>query len=235
MHFQLWFPGESRDAAGLLRSSGLADLADGCQETLMKMRPDGESGLLINWTGQIGFFLERQKWVDCGKYWIGLWLDSPCLPQELARSSLFHGYEVLLSDGQRWQIPLATELPATLRLVDRCWTKVRKPQFEAFWRASETWYRRLMLCDLDPETIGVREGLTRDQIEQELGEFCVTALRQNYRVTPEIVSELGLLDTQTALRIIWSVVDGLAIKEVLAEVQVRADEESAFEKKTADG
>ncbi len=238
MHFQIWFPGQTRDAAGLLRAAGLADFVGGHSECMTTQRlPDGvvKDGLQVNWGGQAGCFPDRQKWVplvatDATAY-LGLWLDSPCTPDDLRRSSLFNGYKVKLADGADWQVPLAVELPATLRLVDRSWTKVRKPQFDEFWAQSEVWYRRFNLFDLNPETVATSEGIDAAALQHEWAEFCVFALRQNYRLTPLIASELGILDTDSLLKITWSVVDGMAIKEVLAEMQEIADRNSAFEKK----
>lgn len=236
MHFQLYFPLKLRDAAGALRAAGLADLASGCQETVTGVSLDPQEtnppkGLLVTWSGLAGWIPSRQRWIDCGEYWLGLWTDSPCVPEDLARQSLFTGYSVTLGDGQAWRVPLASELPATVRLVDRNWTKVRKPAFDEFWRASEVWYRRFMLYDLDPAQIQTAEGTDAGTLLTEMAAFAVFALRQNYRVTPDLLSELGVFDSSNLLQIVMAVVDGMDIKAVLAEMSYNADVESATAEK----
>ena len=244
MHFQVWFPGKTNNGAQLLRDVGLADFVEGHRECMTTQRlPDGvvKDGLQVSWGGgDAGYFPDRQSWVplrslDFGEIGpqLGYWLDSPCTPDDLRRGSLFNGYKVKLADGNEWQVPLAVELPATLRLVERAWTKVRKPQFDDFWAQSEVWYRRFMLFDLNPDTMASQEGIDAAAMQTAWAEFCVFSLRQNYRVTAEIASELGILDTDSLLRITWSVIDGMAIKEVLNEMQGIADRDSAFEKKAA--
>ena len=232
MHYQLWFPGATRDAAGLLKSAGLADFVEGAMESIARI--DDVAGLLVTWSGEAGYIPDRQKWITPfvgATYRIGFWTDSSCGPEDLRRSSLFDGYLNTLGDGQTWQIPKAADLPSTMRLVDRQWTKIRKPRFDGFWKRSEAWYRRFMQCDLESDTICRVENLTPSQLYHDWSDFCVEALRQNYRLTPEIASELGLLDSESLLRITMAVVDGMAIAEVLAEMRHNADVESATEQK----
>lgn len=231
MHFQLWFPGQARDSAGLLRANGLADFVEGAKESVDKLNPQTLPGLWITWSGESGAAPDRQRVIDCGNYSIVFWTDSPCAPEELQRRSVFVSYSLDLSDGNAWLIPKASELPADFRLVDKAWAKVRKPQFNQFWAESETWYRRLIKDDLDAQTICAAENLTVEALQGQYADFCTVALRQNYRVTREIVSELGLLDSSGVLGIIMRVVDGIDIREVLDEARERDDTETAFEKK----
>ena len=233
MHYQIWFPGVTRDAAGMLKSAGLADLVEGARESIARI--DDQAGLLVTWSGEAGYISDRQRWFTPftgATYRIGFWTDSPCTPQDLQRRAMFSGFLQALGDGATWQIPVAADLPSTMRLVDRQWTKVRKPQFDSFWKRSEVWYRRFMMCDLDPDTICRTENLTPGELYHDWSDYCVEALRQNYRVTPEIASELGLLDSDSLLRITMATVDGMAITEVLAEMRHNADVESATEKKS---
>lgn len=232
MHFQMWFPGATGRMAAL-SSIGAVDLAEGCRESLAKLE-DGRPGLLLTWTGEVGYLPDRQKWLPLDAAdgpLVGYWNDSPCTPEDLRRRSLFTGYETNLADGNSWVIPQAAELPASLRLVDRAWTKVRKPQFDEFWSRSEPWYRRFMQVNLDFEKIAEVEGIEQSALLNDWSDFCVFALRQNYRILPQIASELGLLDTTSLINITWAVVDGMAIKEVMAEMQHQADMESAFDEK----
>lgn len=223
MHFQMWFPGLTGSGSAL-QSVGAIDFREGCRESLAKFA-DGRSGLLLSWQGEAGYFPDRQRWIPLDSSdgpQIGYWNDSPCTPADLERRSLFNGYRQPLADGYEWVIPQAAGLPASLRLVNGAWSKIRKPQFDEFWARSEVWYRRFMAFDLDVKAILLAEGISEELFHQELADFCIFALRQNYRLLPQIASELGLFDSDSALRIVWSVIDGMAIKEVLHELQNRS-------------
>lgn len=231
MHFQLWFPGQTRDAAGLLRSHGLPDFVEGAKESVDKLTPETMPGLWVTWSGNSGSDPANQTVIECGGYSIVLWKNKPCVPEDLARRSKFGAYNVLLADGNMWLIPVAAQLPATFKLSGGQWKKTRKPQFDEFWRQSEIWYRRLVEYQLDPAEISNGESIPVEQVYGEFAEFCITALRQNYRMTGEIASELGLLDSESITNIVLYVLDGIFIKEVNDEIADRSDVETAFEKK----
>ncbi|HEY0982673.1 hypothetical protein [Schlesneria sp.] len=231
MHFQIMFPGKMTNAAACLRSVGLADFVDGVNECAVTMRDGVPDGLLLNWSGEIGYFPDRQRWIEGPGYQIGFWTDSPCAPADLARPSLFPGYEIELGDGHKWRVPCAADLPTTLRMVDSQWRKVRKPKFNEFWQQSEPWFRRLLVMDLDENKMASDAGRTAEQMLTEWAEYCVVSLRQNYRLTSEIASELGILDSDSLLSITMASVDGMNIKAVIAELAELREKESAGVKK----
>lgn len=236
MHWQLFFPRESGGSKSLLERHGMEDLVEHHESAVLRAGPEGP-GLLVGWKGDVEFDAASQTWekVADQAYWIGLSNTKPCRPNELSRNQLFAGYGIPLDDGQRWQIPAAAMLPQSLRLVDRQWTKVRKPRFDEFWRRSEAWYRRLMLCELDADQIMAKEKLTIEELDQEWTDYCVFVLRQNYRVTPEVVSRLGLFDEEARLAVTnWSV-DGMRIREVLDQLAATQAAESAGLGKKKDG
>jgi len=226
----LFFPGKTNDAAKLLRDCGLTDFVPGHEEAVEKDGPNG-FGLLVNWksitTGTVTW-----EAVPGQPYLLGMSADAPCTPDELAREQLFAGYAIELEDGQLWRVPTAAELPTTLRLIDRQWTRVRKPQFDEFWQRSEVWYRRMLVFSFDFAEIMADANLTSQQLDNDWSAYCVFSLRQNYRITEEIASRLGLLDLSTRLQITQATVDGMAIRSVLQELEDRNDEETAgLEKK----
>jgi hypothetical protein len=226
MHYQMWFPGKTQDAAGLLKTDGLQDFVEGASESVMKLEPTGVPGLLVTWSGDAGIFPDRQRVVDCGRYSLIFWTDNPCTEADLRRSTTFRSIALDLN-GSPWLVPQAAELPATMRLAGGSWKKIRKPQFDEFWAASEKWYRRFLLQSLDVDEIAKVDGLTHEQVESEFADFCCFALRQNYRVNPEVVSELGLLDSMAILGIIYRVVDGIHIDEVTQQFLAQADRDTA--------
>jgi hypothetical protein len=214
MHFQMWFPMATGNARTVLEAAGLVDFGDGCRESLAKFA-DGRQGLLLTWTGDAGYFPDRQKWIPLdgpdGPQ-IGYWIDSPCTPADLQRRYLLTGFPVQLGSGE-WVVPRATDLPANLRMVNNLWESIRKPQFDEFWNRAAVWYRRFMIADLDLEQIAESEDLDPDALLSEWCDFCVYALRQNYRILPQIASELDLLDTTTLIKITWAIVDNMDIPD----------------------
>jgi hypothetical protein len=68
-----------------------------------------------------------------------------------------------------------------------------------------------MTADLDLEQMAECEDLDPDVLLSEWCDFCVYALRQNYRILPQIASELDLLDTTTLIKITWAIVDSMDI------------------------
>lgn len=217
MHFQLLFPGKNSNAGACLRGVGLNDFVEGSQES--PIREHDVSGLLVGWGPKIGYEPANQRWIDSGEgYLIGFWNDSPCTPKDLARVSMFSGYSCTLSDGQEWQIPCARMLPSSFRLVGSHWSSVRKPQFNDFWERSEIWFRRFELMDMHEPTIISQDGITAEQLLDQWCEFCCFAIRQNYRLTPRIASELGLLDSTSKVTILMAAIEGMPIKEVVNEL-----------------
>lgn len=231
MHFQLLFPGKTSNAGSCLRSVGLADFVAGCTE--MPVASD-KPGLLVAWGNSIGLDPANQRVIDSGEgYDVIFSKTSPCTPAELARSSLFNGYDVDLSDGQNWRVPLAADLPKTMKLVGKDWRTVRKPQFDEYWQRSEVWFRRFLMQDLDEKSMLSETGMTAQELHNEWMDFCIFCLRQNYRLTPLIASELSIIDTDDLLKITLAAIDGMAIKEVMEEAAKKAERESAGSKKEA--
>ncbi|HEY4263414.1 MAG TPA: hypothetical protein VGM98_24840 [Schlesneria sp.] len=213
MHFQMWFPGATGNARAVLEAAGLADFAEGCRESIAKFT-DERQGLLISWTGDAGYSPDRQKWLplkDPDGPQIGYWTDSPCTPADLQRRYLLTGFPIPLGTSGEWIVPRAKDLPAYLRLVNNLWESIRKPEFDEFWHRAAVWYRRFMTADLDLEQMAECEDLDPDVLLSEWCDFCVYALRQNYRILPQIASELDLLDTTTLIKITWAIVDSMDI------------------------
>lgn len=213
MHFQLWFPGGERDAAALLDRMGLSDFIPGCRSSALPFGLGAVPGTLVHWSGD-GEIDERvQQWTDLGTCQVGLWNESPCSPEDLARDTLLDGYECRLGDGQNWRIPNANRLPSLFRLIGGKWTAIKKTRFAEFWNQSKDWNRRLINYGLNGEAISVSEGISIAEIENQLVEFCVAALRLNYRLSAEIASVLNLLDTNIVLGIVERVVHGMGLAE----------------------
>lgn len=232
MHYQLFFPGKTSNAASCLRSVGLADFVDGANEMPLTGRDNAPLGLLVTWGDIPRWEPSNQAVTDCKGYKLVMWLgeDRRCTPADLARQSLFPYYRIPLSDKQEWDVPRASELPSGLRMVDGQWTKVRKPQFMDFWNQSETWFRRYMLFALNFEKMAADAKMTQPAFLHEWVNYCVFSLRQNYRLNSEIASELGILGTNDLIMVTSATVDGMAIEEVTQELQRIQDVENTQKK-----
>lgn len=230
MHFQLFFPDKKNNAGACLRGVGLSDFVDGASEVPSRVGDVG--GLLVGWASKIGYEPTNQRWIDSGEgYQIGFWLDEPCTPKDIRRLSMFDGFTMTLN-GQEWQIPMASDLPVSFRLIGAHWTKIRKPQFDDFWRRSEIWFRRFMVLGLDEDRICEESRITPQQLNDEWCDFCVFTLRQNYRLTPLIASEMGVMDSASRMAITMSAIDGMDIQDVLQEIgRLRERDEATGSKK----
>ena len=226
MHFQMFFPGKTNNAPACLRSVGLADFVDGASEKPVMMN-DGANGLLVGWGEFISYLPDEQSWTEADGYRIGFWNKKPVVPADLARRSLFPGFDLKLGDGNLWKIPVAAQLPSTYKLIDGRWASVRKPQFLDFWNQSETWFRRLMVLDFDHQRMADDAGMGLDEFKSCWVDFVVFTLRQNYRINAAVVSELGLIDDWNLAAVTMAVVDGMHIQSVTDELKSEIDREAA--------
>ena len=222
MHFLIFVP--RIDAAQpTLDAAGLGDFAANSTPFALARGPGGGPGTLFGWTKptdpcrEFGFFPDRQTWSPskpAGRYWVGLWNDSPPTPAELLRTSPFDGGAVRLGDGQSWRIPAAARLPKTCVLSDDGEPGFRiADQFQEFWRESETYFFQLVLADAGDEDI---------IIDANWWSYLCRALRLNYRIVPEVVSELRLFSTDTMLEAVLATVEGRPIHEAVDQKKTDA-------------
>jgi hypothetical protein len=73
--------------------------------------PSGSSGALVAATPGdseplILFKPDQQKWVNCGEYWLGYYLEHPPTPAELERRDQVNGFLETLGDGNEWNCPV---------------------------------------------------------------------------------------------------------------------------------
>lgn len=191
---------------------------------------DGVSGTVVGWGDSIGVEREKQRWVpsDDGRYQIGFWAHRVVTPEDLQKPEQFNGFFATLADDNAWAVPAASMLPTSLtRDKSKHWVRVRKPQFEQFWRESEVWFRRFLKFDLDPGKMRQDSGLSEQDFLDAWVKFVVFVLRQNYRITEQIASELGILDSKALSTVTFYAVDGMAVSELDKE----QDEVAMTEKK----
>ncbi len=126
-------------------------------------------------------------------------------PRDLACPNQLEGDEVVLGDGRKWTIPAAGMLPKSSRYTSAGWGWAVLKQFEDYWNESCQWYMELITKQLsDDHTTTVAASCC---------EYLTRALSMNYRLTPEVVSHLGLFNTLTIGPALRATVHGITLRE----------------------
>lgn len=188
MHYQIFIPSQT-GGTNLLESVGLADHVEGaeCRQVNAGSGPHELGGTLFAWprAGQPwGVNDEKQTWIPCAEYHVGVWNDSPPVPGDLLRRRPHRGAYCKLGDGNQWLIPAWQQLPRNVVLLpDGTTTLEVKPKYLPLWEAAEYWGRKF-------------GGVSSPFSFLELSNFCILLLRLNYRIAPELTGHLELFDTE---------------------------------------
>lgn len=193
MHFTVFIPGHLNHPVDQLADVGLPDLVESAQRLAVHRGPDGQQGTLFGWrtkAGGLNMLPDQKQWIPAtqredfaaGRYWVGLDPDQLPSPTDLCRAYPFMGPICRLGDGRTWMIPRPEMIPATMRRDDDgSWRFVPQRQYVEFCMAAEQ-----MKAVFDGLQVG------GSLLYGDLAEFCESALRINYRVTPEVCDLLGL-------------------------------------------
>lgn len=222
MHFQIYIPGVHGADPEHIARAGLGDLRENAHFVAAADGPDGRGGMVVSWPRSTaeprGYRPEEQTWLPAvpqgerpaRRYWVGVWNDDPPAPDDLRRGSHLEGYYVALGDGNEWAVPVARWLPGPIRLDPETGAKTQEidAAYRDFFERSQRWYR--MLFDADPEA---------DQIlvPEDYWDYCVDALRLNYRLPQELVAHLGLITTVNWWAIVLTTLEGGSIREASEE------------------
>lgn len=227
MHYQLYVP-KTADTWPTLEGILPARWLSGVNQVETHSGPDGGAGRVFSWptpsAPENQYLPDRYKWVAgqggrlpgqwssraaAGGYWVGLRKGSPPTPEDLALPERFAGRELTLGDGQVWTVPAAAKLPRAYRLRDGIWTSEVRAEFRMFWDDSVVWFERSR-----PALEGRATSIVAPP---EWIDYVLSALALNYRLLPEVASELGLLGTDNAFDAILATVSGHLLLEVAAE------------------
>lgn len=244
MHYQIYLPGKRTGDGEYLEAAGLGHLRGGEEYWETSTGPDGTGGMIVTWPlddpGYLfGYYPDEQEWLvgPNGKpkaesgwqqskdleplsasgsplYYCGFWGGRPPTPLELGKPPGVPGMEIMLGDGNRWVVPVAELLPKDVIFKAGSPQAVVKQQFEKFWDESTRWVGWFLEADPERE---IPESFIPD-----LFEYVLRALSLNYRIVPELVTQLRLLDYQTIFASVAATLHKPAIDDV------------ELEKKTAD-
>lgn len=228
MRFAIYIPGDDINNEQKLAAVGLPHLMSGAMGLGASPGPDGKRGIVFSWPQDgkpVGFMPAVQEWfpavqaadLPACRYWIGFAKDSPPTPRELSWKKQFDGHEVTLGDGKLWKIPCAGMLPQVLRMGEdgRARFEIRK-QFKAYFDESAEWMVKLALQET--------ETLVRE-LSTDVFLFVEKALSLNYMLTPEVVSKLELIGTDTLKDCLFAIFDQCAFVDPseLDAIQKKSD------------
>ena len=209
-HYMLWIHGNEAVANELLAELELADGGQ-CVLTPSDGCTDGP-GVLVAWLdfasegSSSGTYLPaRQTWREAGggRFWLGFDNDRPVRPADIVRAETCRGLEVTLADGAAWEIPWARYVPHRWGMNG---VRVPKAPYEAFCaRANEIFTTVAQHNGVDGLTIA------------DAWSFCCMALAINYRLCPEIVELLELLDDRVFAAVVFATIEFDVIAEVAAQ------------------
>jgi len=209
---------------GLLAELGLDGLADKQNMTWLDSPGPAGDGLLGSWCniGQgnsasvMAFQPELQRWeagpggrdLPAGRFWLGQEIRRPVQPHDILRVETHRGRWVALADGNQWLIPVARHLPHSWGL-DEAGDVCRKPKqpFAAFCGSAGA-----IFLELTQRVAGAMP-LT---LSCEWSYVC-QALAINYKLTPEVISFLGLLDDDAAAAVAAATIELDLIEQVADE------------------
>jgi hypothetical protein len=194
MHYQVYIPGAA-DVAFELTKVGLADLVPNAECLTEPNGPDGQGGAIFSWwtngpkSRRMHFSAKEQDWFASPdkRYWVGLWRDERPLPDDLVIGG-DRGVRVRLGDANTWLVP-SVDLAEREMIVepDGRRTFATPRRFEHL-RSQQMQWREWV------ERQGDVFDLT-DALFWQWFDVCVSALKLNYRLTPEVVGALRLLST----------------------------------------
>ncbi len=188
----------------------MADHVSGVDFLVSDVGPDNQHGVLCAWRKpgdgcDFCYAPERQTWVPAaksdegatGRYWVGFAKEAPPRAAELQRPYPYRGITKTLA-GQPWRIPVPKELPHDVIMADDGSLRFElQRRFYDYVLEAEDWVTKI---------IAVHDGELSGLPYPDIWAFVVKSLRLNYRITPEVVSELRLFDQDNILRVLFEAV-----------------------------
>jgi len=204
--FQIFIPGSEVLTADQLAGVGLSDLITNA--AVQKSDGPGGVGALVSWPvagdAITGYKPGEQKWLpavksgelEAGRYWVGVWNNKPPTPKDLQRQYRYNGKPVRLNDGNEWLIPRATALPTEMILADSGeWKFEVQRQFHDFWIEAERWQQRLIENKNEGDSFSWAD----------ISAYIVQALKLNYMLTDELISELRIFSQDNLFKALFVV------------------------------
>lgn len=239
----------SRDLlASVGLSHTLADVKAGewsCFDMTAK-GPDGQVGMILaaqTVGGEVprllGYYPDRQQWRKCGeRLWLGFDPEDLPTPDELKRRQQVAGYDLELGDGQTWTVPVVrrigggTNLPASLGWNEKGeWASEILPAYRSLWDefglVASGFFRPASAQECRYYGAARDEFGNREWSLPEVIDLAARLLAVNYRVDRYLTSALGLFQSTNWESVLFSAIDGPAVRDVLAEMQKKSASSAA--------
>jgi len=229
--YSIYFPGVQGSSPQHFDRVGLVGLAENAQFCdVLQHGPDGGRGVVATWpTGKTATdshpgMHEAIRWVAAkpdeerklaaGRFWMGFDEARPLTPVDVARKAQAEGCWRVLRDGQAWKIPSCPRLPsrATLHPGTGKFCFATEPRYAEFARRANTYAVEMfkqfgeldLLRSVKPD---IEADATVGLEIEEAWQHCCDALSINYRLTPELIDAMELLDQTTMVAVVLSTFD----------------------------
>lgn len=175
--------------------------------------PDGGEGYLVadpQRVNLIGYLKDKQRWVQCGDVWVGVYTDAIPGPEDLAREEQLGGHWVKLADGRPWLVPVARSyveqdgelrwlhaLPRSLkRTPDGHWMPgYVLPKYRTLWEVAVRFDDALAAARGEADQNDPRLVVLRFD---DMIDAAIQVIAWNYRVGPAEAELLGLFSFDRA-------------------------------------
>jgi len=180
--------------------------------------PDDQHGLIVSRSDtHCGYYKNDQVWKKSisGDYWVGMWKADRPTPQSLARANVIPGKDILLDDGNTWEIPRARqfeEIDDDIVALNALPTNLTLDGLGQWCRGEvKKRYRKLWQLVADYFTM-VADAAVNEQGEMRItfayeSNVAIEAFTCNYRVSAIELDLLGIYDTDVHKQVIWIVTD----------------------------
>jgi hypothetical protein len=216
--YLLFFPNATSQSKATFQAVGLEKIAGNEKWFTSPVTPSDEPGLFCTWGDPrnpsngvaVVYDPARQTWRKMpGGYWLGVQNDRKPNPAGLARPSSIKGYAMPMGDGNEYVLPNVMQLPAVYD-IDETGDEVRRTRDE--WRHIEdrAMWALGTLADHFHKGVLLPEKLCRMYVAEMLS--------VNYRLVPEMVYALGLLDSDCWIGAMGATVDREKLLNLKTEI-----------------
>lgn len=223
MMYQVYFPGRGPIGKDCLEAAGIGMMSgvEGEQWNEVLSGPEGYGyGRIVSWVGE-----NSEVPMSCPAGWkwtpyedeeggvrflIGVNPNDMPSHKDMLLTSFTPGHFVVFSNDQELVVPIAEKLEAKHRIVEGKWVRKVSSKYESFYLQAERIWEDVAvaldvggLVEMNDDDRPAHVPITIDIADN----FVCDALAINYRLFPEAIDALGLIDDTSIARVVISVLD----------------------------
>ena len=217
--YQLYVPHVKSHNQAKFRELGLGSIIEGVNLTPNVPPPDGaKPGCVLHWDHLVPDV--TWKPVAQNKYWVGT--KGKVTPASLRLQNPMEVRAVKLADDQSWTFPVLKGLPKQMGLNGETGKFERRtaPEFRDFYergmRHGASLLEAIDQLDLWQREHG-SEPYSVDVVAEEGWQFVCAGLAMQYRLTPEIIDVLELLDDHACAKCISAAIELEVVLQVVEQ------------------